>query len=340
MQDLVTEVLADNCVTATGDGVQSITIEYGYWDPTLDTFVALDTDATIREANAVRVHVLADVPTVMVGALGHEKITMEAEAIATRPGVVLAVNDVSTTRSNDAALLIYLDSLNVPVRIISQSELNATCIAEGEVLFISSSVASGAVDAAVIDVPGPVLVGEVMLYDTFGFTGGVDNTDHGDQLYKDAIDVEIDLRNLATSGSWRGTWQTWWQNEGSKKTGNDIIAACYSGTWSPSTRVAYSPTVTTSSRRMGWAERWKIGGDAVVLSTMPGDLLKATTFWFDAGATLGDGSVTQHKRAGVYIRTGDYEDGGWAYNDDGFAELGHTIRWMLSDFDGQTKLMR
>ncbi len=339
VQSLVEQVLADNGVSNATEGVESITIEYGYWSPTLDQFVALGSGATVREANAVRVHVRADIPTVMVDALGHKRITAESEAIAMRPGVVLAVKNVSKTRSNDAAMLSYLDSLNVPIRIIDQSQLDADCISEGEVLFISSSVSSGKVDHAVVNVPGPVLVGEVMLYDTFGFTGGVDKEDHGDKIYENQIDVEIDLRSMKTNGQWRAEWLQWWNNDGRHKTNADRVAAYYAGTWSFSTRVAYTPTVTTSNRRTGWADRWKLGNDAVVLSTIPGDVYKATTFWFDVGSTLGDGSVTQHKRAGVYIRTGDNEGGGWSYNNSGFEELGHTIRWMLSDYDGQTKLV-
>lgn len=313
----------------------SIAVDYGRWDDQTNTFIplAVKDDA----ANAVRVRAEADVSSLMGSYVGIESWNGKKQATARRPGIALAVKDVNNFVANDKTMLSQLRSIGVPLRLLSQDQLDANCITEGELLFISSSVSSSHVDESVQYVPGPVLVGETNLYDTFAFTNGRDHVTHGN-TNATSHDVEVDLYDLQTLAGWQQEWEQWWRNNETKLP--MAKKTSYTADGDSEERVQITKASTSSKAPHGYARRNALG-DAIVIATAGGQPDNVTVFWYDKGATLGGGGTAPYRQAGVFIRTSENShDMDYTYSSDAYELMAQTIRWLLHDQEARTVLVQ
>ena len=337
LTNIVRNSLAENDIVVGKNGVESVTIQRGKWDDQTRTWELITDASRESECNALRVEVRRSIDSLLAGVVGYNAFEAVADAIVIRPGVVLAVADANNLEANDQAILAYLQSMYVPVRLLGQYELSDDCVMDGEVMFISSTVQQWLVDNSVKDVQAPVLVGESDWFDDFGFAGPGYNTTHGDQYWRTKQCVEVDVSHLAKTGGWRDDWAAWW----AANYDNYTNRAYYN-----SDRVnqvqGKQVQVSNIDARTGWVRRDQLGNDAVVIATLHDNANIATCFLYEKGKRLGNGQVTQHKRAGIFIRTsGNWNSGeSFYYTSDGYDILEGCIRWMLSEFEGRPIIVR
>ena len=335
LEKIAKSVLAENGFTDKKSNGVTVLVERGRWDPDTSSFQAINDPDRESEKNALRIYARQDVDALMTGMIGVASYLSEAEAIVIRPGVVVAVADGENYANNDRAMIDCLDAMHVPYRILDQYELSADCVMDGEVLFISSSVQQWLVSNSVKDVQAPVMVGESDWFDDFGFARPGYNVTHGDDEWTRYIRVENDLSSLPTTGDWRSAWRSWWEQA-------KVTKSNYAYYNSGSSSSGVTKTITDKNARTGWVKRSELGNDAVVIATLYNDPSVATMFFYDAGARLGNGKVTSHKRAGIFMRT----SGNWnstesfSYTKNGYAQLEYGIRWMLSEFDGRPIIVK
>ncbi len=352
VEDAVAGVLADAGLSVGSSSgttdVEAVRVLYGKWNSVAKAFTVEASDSS--EANAVRVEVDMTVRTVASGWIGLSETTHTMSATAFLPGVLLAVDNANSPKANDVTMMKQIRKAGYPVRLVTIYNVDEDLIVPGEVLFISSSVSSSRVDPALFDIDAPVVCGETNLYDSFGFTGGADGETHTTIQAKD-FDCEIDVRKLGMKKEgkngeadeldldWRSQWQDWWDTDGKNRTNAKLWAKYQSGEMKAKDRVEYKAKASDGNSLMGYADRAALGNDAVVLSTVKDDFMKATTFWFDAGSKMGNGKTAKHKRAGIFTRTTEFSGSKWQYNQDGYDLLNYTIRWMLADETSRTMLV-
>jgi Flp pilus assembly protein TadG len=318
--------------------LESLTIEYGRWDDQTRTFTKLTTKSD--DANAINVVARAEVDALFGHVAGVSGWMSTQQAVSIRPGIALAIKNRANFVANDQTMYNFLKTFGVPLRILEQDELNANCIIEGELLFISSSVSSSRVDESVRHVPGPVLVGETNLYDTFQFTNGQDHVTHGN-TYVQGMDVEIDLYDMdENANTWRAKWQEWWKQMGKYKTKGNV-SFDESSPDPEDHRVKDTKASTSINAPHGYAKRTSLTQDAIIIATAASNENEATVFWYDAGARKHGGTTAKYRQAGVFIRTNENSHHvNYTYSSDSYALLGQTIRWMLMDQEGRTALVR
>ncbi len=345
-QTLATSVLTENGVSA--DDIESLTITVGRWNYGTEAFeLVAPGESLSKPANAVRVEAELRVPSVLMSLFGIAGTTQTVEAVATQPGIVLAVKNASTFRANDTEMIDFLTQFGVPVRVISEGQLGPQCIKNGEMLFISSSVSSSAVPSSTFDVPGPVVLAELNCVDDWGIVApGKWGTRAPDDVpswgtfgnvTSHSIDVEIDLWDMDDEvGTWRQSWTDWWDEEGSKLTVANRKAA------DPDDLPEILEKTTSYGSDLalyGSVKRDELADEAIVISTVPGHPEYVTCFWYPPGTKLYDKSYTTHKFAMVYTRTTEWSGSAWQYNADGYMPLAQTIRWMLMDSRPTTVLV-
>ncbi|MEM1012079.1 MAG: TadG family pilus assembly protein [Planctomycetota bacterium] len=355
VESIIDEVLASNGVTS--DVLNSLSVELGRWNHDSNDFELVQTGEELTQpANAVRIVAEVQAETTVASFFGIESTAHQVEAIATQPGIVLAVKNADTFRVNDVYMREFLTQFGVPVRVVSQGQLNASVLQSGEILFLSSSVSSGAVAASTVDANGPIVLGETNLVDLFGIVpktpgdayrnspADIQSWETHGTVYANDLDVEVNLYDIDNEDDWKTNWIDWWDDEGVDAVGRGYGLFKNNVDDDGDNQVDENGEVknfTTSNAKAyyGWTHR-KYLDDATVVSTLPGYPDYVTCFWLEAGTEVESGRVLDHKFATIYTRTTEYSGSKWQYNDDGYAQLAQTIRWMLMDQKPRTTLMR